>query len=65
MEMLRAAFSANYFLCMKRFEYKVVNLSFKNEEKVLDKLGDEGWELVCSYCFGFYVILKREKENNG
>ena len=30
-----------------------------------DKLGDEGWELVCSYCFGFYVILKREKENNG
>lgn len=46
---------------MKKFEYKVVSCFFTNEEKVLNKLGEEGWELVCSYCLGLYLILKREK----
>lgn len=46
---------------MKKFEYKVVTFYFKDEEKALNKLGEEGWELVCSYCLGLYLILKREK----
>ena len=46
---------------IKKFEYKVLSCIIKSEEKELNKLGDEGWELVCSYCLGLYLILKREK----
>lgn len=49
----------------KRFEYKVVSFCFKDEQKALNKLGEDGWELVCSYCLGLYLIFKREKEENG
>ena len=50
---------------MVRFEYKIVSLFFKDEEKVINQLGDEGWELVCSYCLGLYLIFKKIKEENG
>ncbi len=47
---------------MKQFEYKFVktNTVFESEfESYLNKLGSEGWELVCldEECF----VLKREK----
>ena len=48
---------------MPRYEYKV-KCFFSNEEKGRNKLAEEGWELVCSYCFGLYLVFKREKENN-
>ncbi len=47
---------------MARFEYKMVSCFFKDEEKVFNELGNEGWELVCSYCLGFYLIFKKVKE---
>lgn len=47
---------------MNRFEYKVVSLFLKDEEKVINQLGEEGWELVCSYWLGFFLIFKRVKE---
>ena len=45
---------------MARYEYKVKCFLW-NEERGINKLADEGWELVCSYCLGFYLIFRREK----
>lgn len=59
--MQAAAFSAKTLSSYGEVEYKVLSCIIKSEEKELNKLGDEGWELVCSYCLGLYLILKREK----
>lgn len=45
---------------MARYEYKV-KCFLGNEEQNINKLADEGWELVCSYCLGLYLVFKREK----
>lgn len=65
MATLQAVFSVSSIRMGRRFEYKVVSFCFKDEQKALNELGEEGWELVCSYCLGLYLIFKREKEENG
>ena len=59
--MQAAPFSAKTLSSYEEVEYKVLSCIIKSEEKELNKLGDEGWELVCSYCLGLYLILKREE----
>ena len=48
---------------MARYEYNV-KCFLSNEEKGINKLAAEGWELVCSYCLGLYLVFKRETNNN-
>lgn len=50
-------------VAMARYEYKV-KCFLSNEERGINKLADEGWELVCSYCLGLYLVFRREKSNN-
>lgn len=48
---------------MRQFEYRILHASDLSES-VLDELGNEGWEIVCStqsIVYGSCLILKREK----
>ena len=48
---------------MRRFEYRILQASDLSET-LLNELGDEGWELVCSaqsIVHGSCLILKRER----
>ena len=49
---------------MRKFEYRVVQASDLSEP-ILNELGGEGWEMVCStqsIMYGSCLVLKREKE---
>ncbi len=51
---------------MRQFEYRIVQMS-NLTEIMLNELGMDGWELVCSIqgiIFGNGVILKREKSRD-
>jgi len=68
---------------MKKFEYKIIVIRSSDEKEVvtqeLNKLGEEGWELVTTESFskpgitqvlleasttsGYNLILKREKQS--
>lgn len=50
-------------VAMARYEYKV-KCFLCNEERGINKLADEGWELICSYCLGLYLVFRRDKSNN-
>lgn len=48
---------------MRKFEYRLLQAS-DSSETVLNELGKEGWELVCStqsILYGSCLVLKREK----
>ncbi len=48
---------------MHKFEYRILQASDLSEN-VLNELGKEGWELVCStlsIVYGSCLVLKREK----
>ncbi|MFQ5850712.1 MAG: DUF4177 domain-containing protein [Candidatus Binatia bacterium] len=48
---------------MPQFEYRILQTSDLTEA-VLNELGEEGWELVCStqsIVYGNCLVLKREK----
>ena len=48
---------------MRQFEYRILQ-TVDLTEAVLNELGMDGWELVCSIqniMFGSCIILKREK----
>lgn len=48
---------------MHKFEYRILQASDLSED-VLNELGKEGWELVCStlsIVYGSCLVLKREK----
>ncbi len=48
---------------MRQFEYRLLQVS-ELTEAVLNELGMDGWELVCSIqniMFGSCIIFKREK----
>lgn len=48
---------------MRQFEYRVLQASDLSES-LLNELGQEGWEMVCStqsIVYGSCLILKREK----
>jgi len=52
---------------MRKFEYRIIRASDLSE-KMLDELGENGWELVCStqsIMYGSCLVLKREKEERG
>lgn len=49
---------------MHRFEYRILQASDLSAS-VLNELGNEGWELVCStqsIIYGSCLVLKREKK---
>ena len=49
---------------MRQFEYRILNASDLSQA-VLNELGKEGWELVCStqsIVYGSCLVLKREIE---
>ncbi len=51
---------------MRQFEYRILQTTDLTEA-VLNELGVDGWELVCSIqniMFGSCVILKREKSRD-
>lgn len=51
---------------MSQFEYRILNASDLSET-VLNELGKEGWELVCStqsIVYGSCLVLKREIEGS-
>ncbi len=51
---------------MRQFEYRIVQVSNLTEIMV-NELGMDGWDLVCSIqnvIFGSCVILKREKSRD-
>ncbi len=62
-EATRRAVCRDNGVVMARYEYKV-KCFLSNEEKGINKLADEVWELVFSYCLGLYLVFKREKVNN-
>ncbi len=48
---------------MRRFEYRILKAS-ELSEAILNELGEQGWELVCStqsIMYGSCLVLKREK----
>ena len=48
---------------MHKFEYRILQASDLSEN-VLNELGKEGWELVCStlsIVYGSCLVLKKEK----
>ncbi|MDQ1611385.1 MAG: hypothetical protein QOG00_1316 [Pyrinomonadaceae bacterium] len=45
---------------MQKWEYKMID-SYRLEESELNRLGDEGWELVIYSYDGSYFIFKRPK----
>ena len=48
---------------MRKFEYRILQASDLSET-ILNELGNEGWELVCSsqsIVYGSCLVLKREK----
>ena len=48
---------------MHKFEYRILPAS-EASENLLNELGDEGWEVVCSgqsIVHGSFLVLKREK----
>lgn len=47
-------------------EYKTLKVG-QNQEHTQDIINDyaeDGWEIVCTYCNGWYLILKRDIEDD-
>ena len=50
---------------MQKYEYKIEEIFVKGNVKTMNKLGQEGWELVSVYNSNMYFKRKiEENENN-
>ncbi len=47
---------------MKQYKCVKIRLTGRGTQRDLNELAEDGWKLICSYAYGNWLILERERK---